>query len=151
MSEQDKPRIVVGVDGSDGSKDALRWAGRLAAGFGARIDAVATWTLPMTSLLRMLPPSYTPQPDVEKLLADTVGEVFGGQPPADMRLKTLEGPAAEILITASEGALMLIVGSRGVGGFAGVLLGSVSARVAEHATCPVLVVHGDQAVDAATA
>jgi len=49
----------------------------------------------------------------------------------------------ETLATASEGALMLVVGSRGFGGFTGLLLGSVSAKVAEHARCPVLVVHGD--------
>ena len=142
MIAQDKPRIVVGVDGSDGSKDALRWAARMASSLGARIDAVATWEVPLVSMWSVLPPSYSPQPDIEKLLERTVEEVFGADRPADMRLKVLEGRAAETLIEASHGALMLVVGNRGVGGFAGVLLGSVSARVAEHATCPVLVARG---------
>ena len=139
------PRIVVGVDGSDGSKQALRWAATLAAMFDARLDAVATWELPAMSLLRVLPESYSPEPDIERLLADTVDAVFGDDRPAGMQLKVLEGPAAQMLVAAAEGALMLVVGSRGLGGFSGLLLGSVSARVAEHASCPVLVVHGDRA------
>lgn len=138
----DKPRIVVGVDGSEGSRNALRWAARLAAPFGARLDAIATWELPQVSMWSVLPPSYSPQPDIEKLLERTVSEVFGPDRPADMRLKVLEGPAAEMLIEASQGALMLVVGSRGLGGFTGVLIGSVSNRVAEHAKCPVLVARG---------
>lgn len=147
-STQGKPRIVVGIDGSDGSKNALRWAGTLADLLGARIDAVATWELPTGSLLRALPPAYTPEPDIERLLADTVDEVFGAGRPADMRLKVLEGSAAETLTAVGEDALMIIVGNRGLGGFAGALLGSVSLRVAEHAACPVLVVHGDRALPA---
>jgi nucleotide-binding universal stress UspA family protein len=56
-----------------------------------------------------------------------------------------EGGASKVLLDASEGAIMLVVGSRGHGGFAGLMLGSVSANVAAHASCPVLVIHGDQA------
>jgi nucleotide-binding universal stress UspA family protein len=62
-----------------------------------------------------------------------VDEVFGTDRPAGLRLRVLEGPAAARLLSASEQALMLVVGSRGRGGFAGLLLGSVSAKVAEHA------------------
>ena len=147
-ASESKPRIVVGVDGSAGSKDALRWAATLAGLLGARIDAVATWELPTGSLLRALPPSFTPQPDIEQLLADAVDQVFGADRPADLRMKVLEGPAAQTLITVAHNALMLVVGSRGLGGFAGLLLGSVSSRVAEHARCPVLVVHGEHSLAA---
>jgi nucleotide-binding universal stress UspA family protein len=56
--------------------------------------------------------------------------------------------AAKVLIDASQGATMLVVGSRGHGGFAGLLLGSVSANVAEHASCPVLIIHGHQPLPA---
>jgi nucleotide-binding universal stress UspA family protein len=147
MSETrpDAPRIVVGVDGSEGSKNALRWAARLAGAIGARIDAVAAWELTSVygwSALSAVPALYAPQPEIEKSLNETVDEVFGAQRPADLRVKALEGPAAKTLLAASEGALMIVVGSRGRGGFAGLLLGSVSAKVAEHAKCPVLVVHG---------
>jgi nucleotide-binding universal stress UspA family protein len=144
MTEQAAPRIVVGVDGSESSKNALRWAARLAEATGAGLDAVAAWdptALYGWSALSVMPTIDSPQADIEKSLSETVDEVFGADRPQDLRLKTLEGPAARTLLTVSEGALMLVVGSRGRGGFAGMLLGSVSAKVAEHAKCPVLVVH----------
>jgi nucleotide-binding universal stress UspA family protein len=62
-----------------------------------------------------------------------------------LRRLVSEGGAAKVLLDTSQGAIMTVVGSRGHGGFAGLLLGSVSANVAEHASCPVLVIHGDQA------
>jgi nucleotide-binding universal stress UspA family protein len=68
--------------------------------------------------------------------------VFGGRRPPGLRTDVREGNAARVLLEASEGARMLVVGSRGHGGFAGLLLGSVSAACAEHASCPVLVLHG---------
>ena len=138
-----RPRIVVGVDGSDGSKQALRWAHHLARLTNARLDVVAVWEYHAVFNLTALPELEFPAADVERSLAETVDEVLGAERPADLRLKALSGPTVETLATASEGALMLVVGSRGYGGFTGMLLGSVSAKVAEHARCPVLVVHGD--------
>ena len=143
MSEASKPRIVVGVDGSDGSKQALRWAHYLARLTGARLDVVAAWEYNALFNLTSLPELDFPADDVERSLQETVDEVLAGERPADLRVKALAGPAAETLVTASGDALMLVVGSRGRGGFAGLLIGSVSAKVAEHADCPVLVVHGD--------
>jgi nucleotide-binding universal stress UspA family protein len=140
-------RIVVGVDGSEGSQQALRWAARIAEATGAGIDVVAAWELTSLygwSALAAIPALYSPQPDIEKSVNETVDEVFGPDRPAGMRVKVLEGPAARTLLTVSEDALMLVVGSRGLGGFTGMLLGSVSAKVAEHASCPVLVVHGTE-------
>lgn len=137
----DLRRVVVGVDGSDGSKHALRWAARLAAAFGAEIDAVAAYEPTSAYGWSALPPLYSPQSDVEKQLEAVVDEVFDGERPAGIRLRVLEGPPAARLVTASKGELMLVVGRRGRGGFAGLRLGSVSAKVAEHASCPVLVVN----------
>jgi nucleotide-binding universal stress UspA family protein len=143
------PRIVVGVDGSEHSKQALRWAARIAASEGATLDAIAAWEFPTMIGWNAMPPGYSPKLDIEKSLTETVDEVFGENRPADMRLRSFEGSAASVLLTISKGALMLVVGSRGHGGFFGLLIGSVSAKVAEFATCPVLVVHGDEpSVDA---
>ncbi len=149
--EHEGPRIVVGVDGSDHSKLALRWAVRLARSFGARIEAVSSWEFPTTYGWAALPTEWNPGQDMAKVLTATVDEVLGSDRPTDLVETVLEGGAAMVLLARSESALMLVVGSRGHGGFAGLLLGSVSASVAEHATCPVLVVHGDTIIPEATA
>lgn len=138
------PRVVVGVDGSEQSTQALRWGAHFAASVGARLDAVAAWQFPTSWGWGPPPLEWSPGQELEKSLAQAVDEVFGAQRPADMRLAVREGNAAKVLLDESKDALMLVVGSRGHGGFAGLMLGSVSANVAEHATCPVLVVHGDQ-------
>lgn len=142
-------RIVVGVDGSASSKDALRWAARLGTALGVGIDAISAWEVTSTYGWSGLPPY-----DAEyalKILTQTVDEVFGPERPADLRLLTETGSAPWVLIDVSKRAQMVVVGSRGHGGFAGLLLGSVSAKLAEHAKCPVLVVHGDAAATPATA
>lgn len=136
-------RIVVGVDGSQHSQQALRWGAQLAATFGARLDAVIAWEFPTS--YGWVPTEWNPGQDMEKVLHDTVQAVFGDHPPAGLRRQVREGGAAKVLLDACEGAIMLVVGTRGHGGFAGLLLGSVSANVAEHASCPVLVIHGGQA------
>ena len=138
-------RIVVGVDGSRHSLDALRWAAHFAAIFGARLDAVASWEYPQSFGWAAIAPEWDPGQDMAKVRDDAVQAVFGDQLPPELRLQVREGGAAKVLLGASEGADMLVVGSRGHGGFAGLLLGSVSANVAEHASCPVFIVHGDQA------
>jgi nucleotide-binding universal stress UspA family protein len=137
-------RVVVGVDGSPSSQQALRWGAHLAVAFGAGLDAVTSWDFPAGYGWGSVPSDWDPAQDMRKVLDDTVQEVFGDQPPAGLRRLVNEGGAAQVLLDASQGAIMLVVGSRGHGGFAGLLLGSVSANVAEHATCPVLVIHGDQ-------
>jgi nucleotide-binding universal stress UspA family protein len=137
------PCIVVGVDGSEPSKQALRWAVKVAAPFGARLVAVAAWDYPSTYGWAAWPVDWDLAKDTQKLLTETVDEVFGADRPADLELLVHQGGASAVLLKESAGALMLIVGSRGHGGFAGLLLGSVSANVAEHAKCPVLVVHGE--------
>lgn len=142
-------RIVVGVDGSEPSKEALRWAARLAATEDAGIDAVAAWAYPVGFGVA-LPAGYDPKADLEKVLTETVDEVFGPDRPADLRLHVFENDPAHMLITLSRAARMIVVGSRGHGGFAGLLLGSVSAKVAELAQCPVLVVHGKAGTPAPT-
>ena len=90
-----------------------------------------------------VPSGWDPAIDMEKALVATIDQVFGARRPADLQLTVHEGRAARVLLDSARGARMLVLGSRGHGGFAGLLLGSVSTACAEHATCPVLVVHGD--------
>ncbi|MEO6957699.1 MAG: universal stress protein [Antricoccus sp.] len=141
-------RVVVGVDGSESSQHALRWAQFMAHATASNLEVVAAWQ-PYTALgsmgvgLVIMPSDWDPARDAEVALTATVDEVLGTQRPAGLTLTVREGNAAQILLEASAGARMLVVGSRGHGGFAGLLLGSVSAACTEHATCPVLVLHGD--------
>jgi nucleotide-binding universal stress UspA family protein len=142
-------RIVVGVDGSTQSQQALRWAARIASTTHTAINAVAVWDYPATYGWG-LPADWNPGADMKKLLTESVELALGPERAQDVTLTIRQGSAAHVLLEESADALMLVVGSRGHGGFAGLLLGSVSAAVAEHATCPVLVVHGDQPLPEAT-
>ena len=86
--------------------------------------------------------TWRPDVDADKIINAAVDSVFGTERPSGIRLIIERGNPAKVLLDHGRGAQMLIVGSRGHGGFVGLLLGSVSANCAEHATCPVLVVHG---------
>lgn len=145
MTQQsgEKPKIVVGVDGSPESRNALRWAARIADAIGARIEVVLVWEYISSYGWGALPPPSAPHTELEGQLAKIVTEVFGSDVPTGLTNRVLEGSAASSLVAESKDAQLVVVGSRGHGGFAGLLLGSVSAKVAEHAACPVLVVHGD--------
>jgi nucleotide-binding universal stress UspA family protein len=138
------PRVVVGVDGSEQSVGALRWAARLADALGASLVAVLAWQHPVDYGWSPVPLDWNAEPDMEKVLTDTVDAAFGADRPAGLELDVARGHAAQVLREWSTAATVLVVGSRGHGGFAGLLLGSVSASVAEHAHCPVLIARPDQ-------
>lgn len=135
-------RILVGVDGSSSSRAALQWAAALARTDGASVDALSAWHHPPVFAATALPPIGDTGAEAGRALAAVVEETFEEQRPAGLELHTMVGDAAHVLLDASEGADLVVVGSRGHGGFAGLLLGSVSARVAERADCAVLVIHG---------
>ncbi len=137
-------RIVVGVDGSPSSKSALRWAARMQPLFGGEIEAVISWEYPSSyGWGAGLPSDWRPDLDAAKAIEAAVDDVFGTERPRTLKCTVREGRANYVLLEISEGAELLVVGSRGHGGFAGLLLGSVSAACTEHARCPVLVAHGD--------
>ena len=140
-------RIAVGVDGSAPSKLALRWADYLAPAMGgAQIRAVIAWHSPSTyGWASSAPADWNPEADATRCLSEAVDAVFPAGRPLGMDLIVREGRAAKVLIEQSKGASMLIVGSRGRGGFPELLLGSVSLACAEHADCPVLVLHANTA------
>lgn len=139
MTGQER-RIVVGVDGSDSSKAALRWAIRQAKLTGGSVDAVTVWRFPSTYGWA---PGPGGMPDLETAAKSTLiaalAEVSGLEPGVPVRPVVTEGDAAEALLHAARGADLLVVGSRGHRGFASALLGSVSMHCVLHAHCPVLV------------
>lgn len=143
-------RIVVGVDGSSESKLALSWAARIARTECAGIDVVGAWDFPVNLGWTSLPADFSPKQEIRRAALAAVDDVFGPDRPPDLRVITHEGSPASVLVERSAGALMVIVGSRGHGAIVGLLIGSVSARVAEHARCPVLVVHAPKVPDAPT-
>lgn len=145
--EQRQGRIVVGVDGSASSTDALRLAARLANALGASVEAVTVWRIPAGFEVSLLT-GWSPEQDARATLDAAAQAVFGAVPPVWFHSKTKHGSAARVLMDESAGAAMLVLGSRGRGGFKGLLLGSVSAVCAEHADCPVLVVHPSLVVHA---
>ena len=143
MTEISGERIVVGVDGSPLSAAALRWALRQAELTGAAVEVVYAWHMPTAD--GWAPTMELAQSLVragEQGLADTIAEVAGDRPAVPVHARVTEGNAAAVLLQAAEGADLLVVGSRGYGGFVGALLGSVSQHCVQHAPCPVVVVRG---------
>lgn len=138
--------IVVGVDGSDESKQALRWALEEAELRDTSVRAVFAWRDPY-----VLAPGYGLPEDFEfgalreqavEQLDAVIAEVVGATSGVEVEGVVAEGPAGSVLVQAAEGADLLVVGSRGHGGFVGLLLGSVSQQCVTHAPCPVLVIRG---------
>lgn len=140
-------RVVFGVDGSASSDHALRWAHFLARTLQTDLEAVTVWQSPATwaaaGWTAIPPDSWNPAADATRILESAIDRVLGESHRSRILVSVEEGSAARVLLDATQGAQALVVGSRGHGGFAGLLLGSVSAACAEHAKCPVLVVHGD--------
>jgi nucleotide-binding universal stress UspA family protein len=138
-------KIVVGVDGSAGSREALRWAFTEAKLRNDALEAVIVWQYPITASLPTFGAMNTPD-DFEvdarsTLLAILADEGISAEAPIPVSTLVAEGNPARALLDASEGADLLVVGSRGHGGFAGVLVGSISQQCVHHAKCPVVVVH----------
>lgn len=133
-------RIVVGVDGSPSSIKALRWAIRQAELTGAEVQAVTAWSYPNGYGWAPIGDGAVDfEGDAGKVLAEALAEVSGMAPGVVIKSSVAEGHAADVLIRAAKGADLLVVGSRGHGGLAGMLLGSVGQHCVEHAPCPVLV------------
>jgi nucleotide-binding universal stress UspA family protein len=134
-------RIVVGVDGSVPSKAALRWAIRQAKLTGAVVEAVIAWHHPGSFGYPVPMPDETDYKALAaEVVTDAVAEVAGPASPVEIRPEVAEGNPAAALLAASAGADLLVVGSRGHGGFVEALLGSVSQHCVHHATCPVVII-----------
>jgi nucleotide-binding universal stress UspA family protein len=135
-------RIVVGVDGSPSSVLALAWAGRQAELTGSTLEVITTWAWPASFgvAFSYVPSNFNPSDDAQKVLDDALKTVRVAHPKLIINPIVSEGHPAPILVEASRGAELLVVGSRGHGEFAGMLLGSVSEHCVTNAHCPVFYV-----------
>jgi nucleotide-binding universal stress UspA family protein len=146
-SEEDRGVIVVGVDSSDGAAQALRFALREAKLRGATLRVVHAWQfgyIGLAGLAGFSPPGAELDDLVqmaESALDAILQEVAPDTDGVLVERRVVEAPPATVLVDESRKADLLIVGSRGYGGFAGLLLGSVSQQCAHHAACPVVIVH----------
>ncbi|MGZ8763941.1 MAG: universal stress protein [Acidimicrobiia bacterium] len=143
-------RIVVGIDGSEHSMHALEWAVGEARLRHIELRVVVCWTYP--AAMGAIPVAFDRWPeeelaaDARKILNDAVASVgLGAASGLRWTGEARCGPPATVLIDESERAELIVVASRGRGGFAGLLLGSVSQQVGSHARCPVVIVHGPRA------
>jgi nucleotide-binding universal stress UspA family protein len=143
--------IVVGVDGSDASEEALRWAADEARLRGAPLVAVLAWSfipaepigdpgmlaIPAGDLAGQL----SAESDAARLtLEAAVSAALGAEPAVEVEQKLVEGDASDVLVAESQSAELVVVGSHGRSGLKAALLGSVSRHVASHGVCPVVVV-----------
>lgn len=131
--------IVVGVDGSPPSISALQKAAELSAPLGLPIEAVTVWHFPATFDGSYSAAVWSPEKDAQEILDAALSTAFPDGAPEGLTSTVVSGPTASALIEKSKTAAMLVLGSRGRGGFAGLRLGSVSAACSQHAHCPVLI------------
>ncbi len=141
-NSSDQPRLVVGVDGFESSKAALRWAIHQAKLTGAVVEAITAWQLPVGT--GWVPTTEIPdyQADAAAVLGEAMTEMCAVDPDVQVCPRVVEGRAGQVLAEAAEGADLLVVGTRGHGGLAEALLGSVGQYCVHHAPCPVLIIRG---------
>jgi nucleotide-binding universal stress UspA family protein len=139
--------IVVGVDGSEGGRAALEFAVEEAALRGASLKVVSAWEIPPAVVAGLAADSgffdqsmIEARQHAEAIVAEAAARAAQLQPSVVLEPKVVEGHEAKILLEEAKDAMLVVVGSRGHGGFTGLLLGSVSQQVVNHAHCPVTVV-----------
>lgn len=136
-------KIVVGVDGSPDSQRALDWALREAVLRHAKVIAVHAWRMPAIGGAELVAPVIDPddlEDSARAILRETIDAAAAEYPDVAVQQIVVCGSASEALIELSHDADLLVVGSRGHGGFAGLLLGSVSQQCVHHSSCPVVVI-----------
>lgn len=135
--------VVVGVDGSPEGDAALRFAARYAQAMDASLRIVTAWEWVTFDGAPITYGQYDPRDEARRTAEEAAQ--LSGLPPERVSTLVDAGPPARLLVRASEGAQLLVVGCRGRGGFTGLLLGSVSTQCVHHAKCPVVVVRGETA------
>lgn len=135
--------ILVGIDGSESSRAALRFALAEARQRGTSVRAVGVWHVPVTAYgSAFVPPNLKLREDLETAARDGLQRAIADTAAGDVEVETAvrEGQPADVLLKEAQTAELLVVGSRGLGGFRGLLLGSVSQQCAHHAPCPLVIV-----------
>ena len=146
MNAETAPKpVIVGVDGSEYSSAALRYAGTLAARLGTRLEVITCVGMPdylVLSRLEGADRQFTARLEdaARRLVEEALGRAFSGDRPASIDVAVKFGPPAKVLVEESKRAQMLVVGRHGEGGLLGTSMGSVSKACAAHSACPVLLV-----------
>lgn len=138
QTEIARPLIVVGVDGSDASVKATAWAANEARVTGGTLDLTIVWARPMSYGLPLVVGGYDPEQQAREIVEKAASGI--DLPTERVHISVFNGAAPTVLVERSKHADLLVVGSRGHGGFAEMLLGSVSDHCVHHAECPVVVV-----------
>jgi nucleotide-binding universal stress UspA family protein len=134
-----RKRIVVGVDGSETSQRALDWALEEGLVHKAGVEVVHAWSVPSLAVPSFAN-AYAPFDEDARRTVDQALARADTRGLSTVRTVVRRGSGGEVLVRLAEGADLVVVGSRGLGGFKGLLLGSVSHQVTHHAPCPVVVV-----------
>lgn len=137
--------IVVGIDGSEFARQALHWAAAAARAFDRPLHVLRAWSITNAPRPDSWSPGYVPsfrefEDAVRAQIDQEVAAVVGSDPEVEVHRHPCHTNAVQALIDASKDAWLVVVGSRGLGGFAGLVLGSTSEQVIRHAHCPVTVV-----------
>ncbi len=136
-------RIVVGVDGSPSSVAAIEWAANQAELTGAALEVLMTWEWPNGYGWSPVPSNFDPGHESKIALGELLTPIREAHPGVRIQATVIEGHPAPVLVAASNGADLLVVGSRGHGEFVGMLLGSVSEHCVSNAHCPVVVLRDE--------
>jgi nucleotide-binding universal stress UspA family protein len=145
----EKPVIAVGNDGSAASEPALRWALEHTRAVGGRLEVVRGWTVttaptPETQTFGHIPPIEDFEAAVIKALQADTAKVVADYPDVEVTFIAKRGPAANALLECANHADLVVVGARGLGGFRGLALGSVSDQVTRHSPVPVVIVRNEK-------
>ena len=135
-------KIVVGIDSSMSSIDALRWAVQQAQLTGSVVQAVMAWQYPPSGMVPSVPADLDFNAESRQALDAAIEGVISGASPIEVTRVVEEGEPGPALVQVSKGAALLVVGSRGHGAVVGMLIGSVSQYCVTHAHCPVVVLRG---------
>lgn len=134
-------KVIVGVDGSPSSNAAMEWAAQEAEIRGAALELIHAWNYPNLGYGGYVAVLEDFEKDASTLLDEVVASVRSQHPNLKLVSSLLQGPTAQTIMERSKEADMVVVGSRGRGGFSGLLLGSVGQQLVHHCPVPVVIIH----------